>query len=105
MHAAVLNGIARGRQRLPEHLPAKHARAAQVAALAAKDPILDALELEQLQEIGEDLWHSLLLVVSIEARDQARSVPTFAAHARNVGVELIDERYDRQLGAVIARLL
>ena len=57
VHLPALDGVARGRQRLTEHLPAEHARAAQVAALAAKDPILDALELEQLQEIGEDRAH------------------------------------------------
>jgi hypothetical protein len=38
-------------------LTAEHALAAQVAAFAAKDPILDALELEQLQKVGEDRPH------------------------------------------------
>src|SRR5688572_9921788 len=105
MDAAILDGIARGRQRLSEHLSAKYARAAQVAALAAIDPVLDALELEQLQEVGEDRRHGLLLVEAIQARDQARSVPTFAAHGHDVGVELIDERGDGELGTVIAPLL
>src|SRR5688572_3490094 len=44
MHAPTLDGVARRSQRLPEHLAAEDARAAQVAALAAKDPVLDALE-------------------------------------------------------------
>ena len=106
VHVAILDGVARGRQRLAEHLAAEHARAAQVAALAAKDPILDALELEQLEEIGEDRAHGrYFLLVAIQARDQARRIPALAAHADDVGVELIDERGGWQLGAVVARFL
>src|SRR6187551_810117 len=56
--AASLDRVARGRQRLAEHLATEYSRAAEIAALAPKDPILDALELEQLQEIGEDRTHA-----------------------------------------------
>ncbi len=48
VHVARARGIARRRERLPEHLPAKHPVAADVAALAAEDVVFDALELEQL---------------------------------------------------------
>ena len=57
MHLPAANGVARRRQRLAKHLAAEHARTAQIAALAAKDPLLDPLELEQVQEIGEDRAH------------------------------------------------
>src|SRR5688500_13898516 len=48
---------------------------------------------------------ALLRVGAIQPRDQARGVPTLAAHADDIGIELIDERADGQLGAVVARLL
>ena len=57
VHVPILNGVARGRQRLTEHLAAEDTRPAQIAALAAEDPILDALEREQLEKIGEDRAH------------------------------------------------
>ena len=62
MHLAILDRVARGRERLTEHLPAEHALAAEIAALAAEDVVLDPLELEQLQQVGEDRAHRASLV-------------------------------------------
>ncbi len=56
-HAAVLDGRVRGHQRLPQHLSAEHLRAAGVAALAAKQVDLEALELELLLQVGEARIH------------------------------------------------
>ena len=53
MHVATIDGGARRHERLPEHLAAEHLRAADVAALAAEQVELDALELEQPQQVGE----------------------------------------------------
>jgi hypothetical protein len=50
-------GVARGRERLTEHLTAEHSVAAEVAALATEDVVFDALELEQLQQVSEDRLH------------------------------------------------
>ena len=44
---------ARRLQRLAEHLPAEHLRAAGVAALAAKQVDLEPFELELLLQVGE----------------------------------------------------
>ena len=44
------------------------------------------------------------LIKIFEPRDQARRIPALAAHAFDLGVELIDERRHRQLRAVRARL-
>ena len=49
---------ARRHQRLPEHLPAEHLRAADVTTFATKQVDLDALEIQQMQEVGEYLRHS-----------------------------------------------
>ena len=38
--------------------------------------------------------------LAFETRDQARRVPAPAAHRLDLGVELVDQRRDRQLGAV-----
>jgi hypothetical protein len=35
-------------------LAAEHTLAAEIAALAAEDVVLDALELEEVQQVGED---------------------------------------------------
>ncbi|MNC87331.1 hypothetical protein D3C83_30490 [compost metagenome] len=57
VHLAALDGRARGTQRLTEHLAAVDARTADVATLAAKDVVLDALELEQMQQVGKYRLH------------------------------------------------
>jgi hypothetical protein len=57
MHVATIDGGARRDQRLPEHLAAEHLRAADVAALAAEQVELDALELEQAQQVIEQVIH------------------------------------------------
>ena len=44
-------------QRLAQHLPAEHLRAAGVAALAAKQVDLEPFELELLLQVGEALVH------------------------------------------------
>ena len=56
-HAAVFDGGARRLQRLAEHLPAEHLRAAGVAALAAEQVDLEAFEFELLLEVGEPSVH------------------------------------------------
>ena len=43
-------------QRLAQHLPAEHLRAARIAALAAKQVHLEPFELELLLQIGEAVW-------------------------------------------------
>jgi hypothetical protein len=53
VHHAVIHGGRGRRQRLSEHLPAEDLRAADVAALAAEQVVLEPLELEQLQQIGQ----------------------------------------------------
>jgi hypothetical protein len=42
---------------LAEYLAAEYARPAEVVALAAENALLDALELEQREQIGEDRAH------------------------------------------------
>ena len=58
-HAPVVDGGARRLQRLPEHLPAEHLRAAGVAALAAKQIDLETLELELLLKVSEAFVHAI----------------------------------------------
>src|SRR5215813_6081093 len=40
----------------------------------------------------------------LQARDQARRIPAAAAHLLHLGVELIDQRADRQVRAIAPRL-
>src|SRR6185295_1629383 len=39
----------------------------------------------------------------VQPRNQCGGVPSLAAHLLHVGIELVDQRGDRQLGAVLAR--
>ena len=60
MHdASVVDGGMRRLQRLAQHLPAEHLRAARVAALAAKQVHLESFELELLLQVGEALVHRI----------------------------------------------
>ena len=59
VHLTRAGRVARGRKRLAEHLPAEHSVPAEVAALPAEDVVLDALELEQVQQVREDRFHLL----------------------------------------------
>jgi hypothetical protein len=59
VHDAILDGRARSAQGLAQDLPAVDARAADIPALAAEDIVLDALELEQMQQVGKDRLHGL----------------------------------------------
>ena len=55
MHAAaVFDGALGGRQRLAEHLAAEYVFGADVAALAAKQIVFQALEREQGDEFGNN---------------------------------------------------
>jgi hypothetical protein len=42
---------------LTEHLATEHAPPTQIAALAAKDPLLYAFERKKLDQVGEDRTH------------------------------------------------
>jgi hypothetical protein len=59
MHVTRFDRRARRAQGLTEHLSPEHTRTADIAAFAAKDVLLDALEIEQVQEIGKDRMHRL----------------------------------------------
>ena len=48
--AVALDGERCGHQRLAQHLPTEHARAADVAADAAKEVVLELLDLQQLDQ-------------------------------------------------------
>jgi len=45
------------------------------------------------------------LILSLQRRDQAGSIPTFPADFFHLAVKLIDQRGDRKLGAVAPRLV
>src|SRR5690606_6815869 len=124
VHGTPVDGAAHRAQRLPEHLPAEDAIAADIAALAAKQVLLESLELEQTKQVGKHGMHGVLKppraryralrprrprarpsLGSIEPRDPARRVPALASHVHDIGIELIDERCDRQLRSVAPRLL
>ena len=61
MHRAIgLDRAARGHQRLPEHLPAEHLRAADVAADTPEQVDLQPLEVEQLEQVGEHRAHAAI---------------------------------------------
>src|SRR5437870_1590380 len=45
---------------------------------------------------------SVRQVSAVKAREQARRIPALAAHLLDLGVELVDQRGDRQVGAVAA---
>jgi hypothetical protein len=57
MRNAAVDRVMRGGQRLPDDLSAENLRTADVAALAAKNIIFDALESQQLQQIVENRAH------------------------------------------------
>ena len=58
MHLAPLDdGRIGGGERLPEHLPAEHLRAADVAARTAEQVHLEPLELELPQQVGQAADH------------------------------------------------
>ena len=57
MHAAPVHRARRGDQGLAQHLPAEDLRRADVTALAAEQVVLEALEVEQLQQVGESRVH------------------------------------------------
>ena len=57
VHQPPLDRSARRLQRLAEHLSAEHLRAADVATLAAEQVLLEPLELEQADQVGEQLVH------------------------------------------------
>ena len=57
MHRAIFDRRRRGHQRLAQHLPAEYLRAADVAALAAKQIHLEPLERHHLDQIVEQLIH------------------------------------------------
>ena len=59
VHLPALHRARGGHQRLPEHLAAEHLRRADVAALAAKQVVLDPLEVEQLQQLRQARWPSV----------------------------------------------
>ena len=49
------HGLVGGRQRLPQHLSAVDVAEAQILALAAKDVLLDLLQLQQLQQFFQNV--------------------------------------------------
>ena len=58
VHGALLgDGLLGRRQRLTQHLAAEHAPPAQVLALPAEDVLLDALEAQDLDQLGQDVAH------------------------------------------------
>ncbi len=59
MHVPPFDRVLGRGQRLAEHLPAEHLRAADVAALAAEEIAFEALELQQPQQVGEFGAHRL----------------------------------------------
>src|SRR5690606_8281267 len=60
VHGTPFDGAAHRAQRLPEHLPAEDAIAADIAALAAKQVLLESLELEQTKQVGKHGMHGVL---------------------------------------------
>jgi hypothetical protein len=57
MHAAPFHGTRRSDQGLAQYLPAEDLGRADVTALAAEQVVLEALEVEQLQQFGEPRVH------------------------------------------------
>ena len=58
MHDSPLGGGIGGAQRLSQHLTAKDLRTADIATLAAKQPVLQLLELQQPQQVGQMRVHA-----------------------------------------------
>src|SRR6267142_110073 len=77
LESARLSGGGTGAQRLPQHLPAKHLRTADVAARAAEQIDLELLELEERQQIGQTLIHGA--VRACAALQPNLSVPCISA--------------------------
>ena len=68
-HAVILDRRVRRHQRLAQHLAAENLRAADVAALAAEQVDLEALERELLQQVGEALVAAGLGVITYDVCD------------------------------------
>ena len=73
MHVAPFDRRARRHQRLPEHLTAEHLGAADVAALAAEQIELQALERHHLDQVLEKLVHRSNESRGSESRRQHRA--------------------------------
>ena len=58
MHEPIVHRGTGRHQRLPEHLATEHLWTADVAALAAKQVVLEALELEQADQVREQPVHA-----------------------------------------------
>ena len=59
MRHPALDRMLCGRQSLPQHLAAKHLRAANVATGPAKDVFLDTLKLKQRNQVIKNSVHQL----------------------------------------------
>ena len=82
MHGSVGDCIACSRQCLTKHLPAKHLRRADVAAFATKDIVFDALEFEQVEQVGEDRIHRSLrfsLAIRLDVSQRLPPMPSMSA--------------------------
>ena len=83
MRGPPVDRVVRRRQRLPENLTTENLRAADVAALAAEDVLLDPLELEQMQEVGEDRVHFFSLrfsrAIKLDVSQRRPPMPTTSA--------------------------
>src|SRR5690606_13490184 len=86
MHVAAVDRAAGRSQRLAEHLPPEHSAAADVAALAAKQVVLEPLELQKTEEIGEYRMHRVAL--RTRGRSAARSVPRLHLPRFNLAIRL-----------------
>ena len=59
MCAPTLDRVVGCRKRLAKHLSAENLCAADIAALSAEEVVLDALELQELDQISQNRMHGL----------------------------------------------
>ena len=59
MRAPTLDCVVGCRKRLPKHLSTKNLCTADIAALSAEEVVLDALELQELDQITQNRVHRL----------------------------------------------
>ena len=62
MRAPTLDRVVGCRKRLPKHLPTENLCTTDIAALPAVEVVLDALELQELDQITQNSVHSLRML-------------------------------------------
>jgi hypothetical protein len=68
MRQTIINGAARGHQRLTQNLPTKNLRRSDIMALTEKSVVVQLLQVQQLQQVSEHSIHKAPSVATIVSR-------------------------------------